>query len=236
MTKIKKLVPQNYAFANETEEHESSCKNQTIANSDGLQFSADGWKRAKDGLTHCFIGAGLAILLFFFACLILSIFNVGYILKALIAVVFVALAAVAYDKLTGEFPTPKKGAVIGATVIMFILCLLTGYQNAQGESAGFFDKIFSAKVNERTMVENKKDVEVISSESGTIRTTGEIWFASHIFSKGDVVKIEVEYNAVSMVGGRILQPGVYENEIMEGDGQIMFEGIAKNPSKVTITY
>ncbi len=208
----------------------------TIRRND-VDFPADETKRTVGGVKHLVVGFFLSLLSFLAAVWLMSYFDVGYVIKALAAITFSILVIKAYDKATGELPTPKSGAVSNFTIILFILCLFTGYQNSNGKSAGVvFDKIFFAKLNEPAFIEEAKGKKLSSSESGTIRVVGEVWFANHIFTKGDKVKIIVEYNAVLMTGGRVFQPGVYKNEVVNDNGQIMFEGVSDNPSKVTVVY
>lgn len=222
-------------FNSDESSENRECKSDIIVKG-GVDFPADPDKRRNQGIRHMAFGFGLAALSFCVAHAVLYTFEIGWLLKALMALTFSVLVIKAYDKATGEQPTPLNGPIAHFTIIFFALCLFTGYQNAHGKSAGvLFDFIFSAKLNESALVEEKEDKQASSSESGTVKTVGDIWFTGHVFAQGDKVKIEVEYNAVQMTGGRILEPGIHD-EVLDGNGQIMFEGITTNPSKITITY
>lgn len=222
-------------FSSDENSEKRECKSDIIVRN-GVDFPADPDKRRDQGIKHLALGFVLAAISFFVACLILHTFEIGWFLKALMALIFSVLVIKAYDKATGEQPTPMNGPISHFTIILFALCLFTGYQNAHGKSAGaLFDGFFLAKLNESALVEEKEDKQASSSESGTVKTVGDIWFTSQVFAQGDKVKIEVEYNAVQMTGGRVLEPGVHE-EVLDGNGQIMFEGITTNPSKITISY
>lgn len=202
----------------------------------GVEFSTDSKTRLFEGGKHLFFGFLVTLVSFLITCFVLSFFDVHYVVKALTALIFSVLLIKAYDKATGEVPTPKTGAVVSFTIIFFVLCLFTGHQNDQGKSAGwFFDKMFFAEINKSPSINKTENDETFFSESGTVRL-GEVWFPGKIFTGGSKVKIKVEYNAVLINGGRVLNPGLYEDEMLNSDGQIMFEGIAMNPSKITITY
>lgn len=234
-----KFIPRNGSVpvvANTTVEDSSKTINTDNIVVDGVKFPSDPKKRSVQGIVYVALGLVLAAISFWIACLVINNFEVGWFIKSLIAVAFSAIVINTYNKATGQQPSALKAPITSFTIILFVLCLLTGYQNAHGKSAGaLFDRFFFAKLNESALVEEEEDKKASSSESWTVKTIGDIWFASHVFSRGDKIKITVEYNAVQMTGGQVLEPGIYE-EIMDGDGQIMFEGITTNPSKITITY
>lgn len=230
----KKYIPKNKNTSDVIITGSETCDSKETIKCDGINFPADSTRRSFEGVKHVAIGFLAAFASFFFACWLVHFFDFSYIIKSLAALAFSVLVIKSYDKATGEIPTPKNGAVANLTIILFILCLFTGYQNSKGKSAGLFDQIFFAQRAEAAIEASTDNAGKLSSESGTVKT-GEVWFTDRLFFKGEKVKIEVSYNDVEMTGGRVLEPGVYD-ETLTSDGKLMFEGITTNPSKITVTY
>ncbi|MEI6141404.1 MAG: tetratricopeptide repeat protein [Mariniphaga sp.] len=80
-----------------------------------------------------------------------------------------------------------------------------------------------------------KNTNYFESETGTLHFVGDIWLADNTFKTGSIVKFEVKYNSVKLVGGKIYVPGVYEIKL-PGEGKIAFEGINNANSQVIVTY
>lgn len=201
---------------------ENGIVDEELGNSEDVGYKPGKKIPFEKAIKHFGFGLLGGSVAFMVAWLILSwpALGVHYILKSLLAALFAFLAIKAYDRASGEVSSPLSVAVASSVIILSIVTLLWGYNN---------DKSTPHK-------DTQPKIEQIFSESGTVRSVDDIWFANHIFTKGDKVKVTVEYNSIQMTGGRIFEPGVYENETVNNDGQIMFEGVSKNPSKVTITY
>lgn len=78
-------------------------------------------------------------------------------------------------------------------------------------------------------------VKRVSSETGNLRSVGDIWFTDEVFKPGKMIRIEITYNNVRMVGGEIFSPGVYNFPTI-GTGCLMFEGVIDKPAQVKISY
>jgi len=166
-----------------------------------------------EGVINFVKGALAGSIAFFLAYWILSLsyFEVGYILKSVISLIFAFLVIKAYDKASGEVPTPMSGAVVAFVLILFTLSLLKGYKE-----------------------NDKKITDIVVIESGTLHSAGDVWFTNKIFETGSTVEIEVIGNNVKIVDGNTLFPGTHRKSITS-NGKLAFIGM-HGPSTIKVTY
>lgn len=209
------------AFIGKSLKKENGIVDEELGNSEDVGYKPGKKIPTQEAIVNLFKGLGIGSLVFIAAFATLYfLLNTQYVLASFLAAVIAFMVIKSYDRTSGEVPTSLRTAVASSVLILLMLSLIWGYNN--NKSTPHKD--------------TQPKIEQIFSESGTVRSVDDIWFANHIFAKGDKVKVTVEYNSIQMTGGRIFEPGVYENELANSDGQIMFEGVSKNPSKVTITY
>ncbi len=208
-------------FNSDESSENRECKSDIIVKG-GVDFPADPDKRRNQGIRHMASGFGLAALSFFIANAVLHTFEIGWFLKALMALTFSVLVIKAYDKATGEQPTPLNGPIAHFTIILFALCLFTGYQNAHGKSAGaFFDGFFFAKTE---IVEDgipaKDYIKGEQKAFGIIKHTGETWTTHCTSGKTVVIKIR---GTSAIVNGETTPTGDYAIKVPD-DGVITVVG------------
>jgi|GEM_PF-5036458 len=171
----------------------------------------------QDKAWNFFITAGVAFASFFLSYWGLHFYISNVLICNLIALV-VALLALSYVDSVLKTETKMATPIIILLAIIMIFRLAAYYSEHP------------------SVPEIDRSVPQLSSETGTINNVKGVWFTDHSFNAGDVMTIEVKYNAVKIVGGRLLEPGIYKDQRMPGPGIVIFEGVTNAPVQVKIIY
>jgi hypothetical protein len=170
----------------------------------------------QDKTWNFIITAGVALASFFLSYWGLNHYISNVLVCNLIALV-VALLALAYVDSVLKTKTKMATPIIIFLAIIMIFRLAAYYSEHP------------------SVPEIDRSVPQLSSETGTTRHLSEIWAPDKVFQGGEKITIEVSGNPVKIVGGKLLNPGVY-SETPEHHGQIAFENISNAPSQVKVTY
>ena len=160
---------------------------------------------------------------FVVAFLVLSIpsFGVNYIVKSVVSAIFAFMLIKAYDKASGEVPTPMSSAVVYSVIILCSLTLMWGYNNHKEVKE-------DAKQNTEQVI--------TPSESLTLSSPNDFAITKRKFHYGDNLRVKISGSAVKL-NSTTLNPGGGEYNIpVLGNDFVVFNGTSSVPAKIEIYY
>lgn len=171
------------------------------------------------------LSLGIVIGLALYGSIWWAVSSIGlhYALTAIVAAIFTLVLLFTYEKVVKVNVDKIQASIFLGILIFFLTVILNGYTKSNNDVNKNYNQIIST-----------------SSETGNLRSVGDIWFTDKVFNIGQTVKFEVLYNNVKMMGGKIFSPGVYTfPENGKGfmmKGCLMFEGVVDKPAQVKVTY
>ena len=181
------------------------------------------------------LSALLGFLSFIFIYWCLSIINMHYAFKSLIAFI-IAYSLLFLITPDTDFKTRIRGASRSFVFMATLLCLLIGFRDY---GAGVLDDyIRSPKANiyatdSATLAVRWTNITTV--ELDTLKQKGEEWSTEKVFPAGSSVIIKISNQEVRLVGLYILKPGIYEKKF-EKDEKLTFKGVADNTSLISVSY
>jgi len=185
----------------------------TTTNNNTIRPAHFSGQKIKSGAINFFGGILVSLVAFIVSYCVLRNYEIHYVLVSVLSLVVAALAIKAWDKATGEVPTPMSGPVTNTLIAALIFSLLIGYQNHK----------------------NNSPADDVYFESSTLHHVNEVWFTEKEFKAGSEATVEVSYNDVKLVDGKVLKPGKYKQPIYS-DGKLSFIGTKEAPAKIKIIY
>ncbi len=147
--------------------------------------------KVKNGAIYFFGGIMISCLIFVIVYWLLSGFDLHYILRSILSLIFSILIIKAWDKVTGEEETLFSAPISYTVAVMFILSLLFGYQH---------NKSVDAADNDSKTAKTEIVVPRLSSE--TFSFTGpQRWATNVTFKAGQKYRVIVQGSSVNLISG-----------------------------------
>jgi hypothetical protein len=178
---------------------------------DGVEIRKDYAGRNLFGLFYFFGGLVGSFACFEFAYWVMSNFEVHYVAKSVVALIFSVLVIKSWDKATGEMPTLMSGPITFFTAIIFALSIFIGYNHDHGRSANSFEGLLWG-ANQISVVDNSSQSSENNGkkiEFGIIKHVGQNWTTTRKFKAGSLILVKIRGAAVKMANGDVLTPCDY---------------------------
>lgn len=178
----------------------------------------------------------LGFLSFIFVYWCLSVANIHYALKSLIACV-IACSSLLLITPSTDF---KKRVREASRPIVFIATLMSLVIGVDKYGAGPLDK-YIKRPRSNNLVDTSAvvadTVAVLTSEIGVLKHKGEIWQTVKIYDTGDNVRVRISGRSVRLkdedADGALLNPGDYDIKIT-AKGKLVFMGIRNGTSTIEV--